>query len=170
MNCQLTTRQQQVFDFISAEILQRQRAPTRVEIARHFGFRPNAAEDHVRALASRGVVEIAPKTHRGIRLTGHVPHPPKCSRCSLLGQLLLECRAALPNTDLADRINDELDLWDVPGEAPAHRYTPGPTGGHGTKVAVRSVTGAAGSAVATVTTASLEGSDVNPSSVTVVTS
>lgn len=172
MHCVLTTRQRQIFDFISTEIRERHRAPTRAEIATQFGFRSaNAAEDHVRALARRGVVATDRKVARGIRLTGLLPQLTKCNHCNAVGSLLLECRDSLHllRPDLVDRINDELELWD-PGAAPAHRCALGPTGDHGTNVAVRSVTGAAGSAVATVTTASLEGSDVNPSSVTVVTS
>ena len=172
MNGLLTARQLQIFDFISTQILEQHRAPTRAEIAHHFGFRSaNAAECHLRALANHGVVSLDRYTSRGIRLTGHVPHPAQCSQCNRLRRLLVQCRNVFPNTPLADRINDELDLWDIPGEAPAHRERcTGPTVDHGTKVAVRSDTATAGSAVATVTTAELDGSEVNPSSVTVVTS
>lgn len=171
MNSPLTLRQQQIFNFVSTEILQRHRAPTRAEIAQHFGFRSaNAAEEHLRNLARRGVVVLDRYTARGIRLTGLTAHPSKCSKCNTLRRLLVACRDAMPNTNLADRINDELDLWDVPGEAPAHRCALRPTGDHATAVATRSVTALAGSAVGTITTASLEGSEVNPSRVMVKTS
>lgn len=109
MNCPLTVRQRQIFNFVSTQIVERQRAPTRVEIARHFGFRSaNAAEDHLRKLARRGVIEIDPHTARGIRLTG-VPTPVNCSKCNSLTRLLLECRDALQDCSLADQINDVVN-------------------------------------------------------------
>lgn len=43
--------------------------PTRAEIARELGFRsPNAAEDHLRALQRKGVLELVPGASRGIQL------------------------------------------------------------------------------------------------------
>src|SRR5690606_41612979 len=43
--------------------------PTRVDIARELGFRsPNAAEDHLKALARKGAIEMIPGASRGIRL------------------------------------------------------------------------------------------------------
>jgi len=43
--------------------------PTRAEIAKALKFRSvNAAEDHLRALERKGVVELIPGTSRGIRL------------------------------------------------------------------------------------------------------
>lgn len=43
--------------------------PTRAEIARELGFRSaNAAEEHLKALARKGVLEIVPGASRGIRL------------------------------------------------------------------------------------------------------
>jgi len=43
--------------------------PTRAEIARELGFKsPNAAEDHLRALQRKGVLELVPGASRGIQL------------------------------------------------------------------------------------------------------
>ena len=43
--------------------------PTRAEIAAELGFRsPNAAEEHLRALARKGVIQLLPGASRGIRL------------------------------------------------------------------------------------------------------
>ena len=43
--------------------------PTRAEIALQLGFRsPNAAEEHLRALARKGCIELLPGSSRGIRL------------------------------------------------------------------------------------------------------
>ncbi len=65
----LTARQQQVFDMIYGHINQTGMPPTRAEIAQRLGFRsPNAAEEHLKALARKGVIEIVSGTSRGIRL------------------------------------------------------------------------------------------------------
>ena len=65
----LTARQQQVLDFISESLEATGFPPTRAEIAKELGFRsPNAAEEHLKALARKGVIEILPGTSRGIKL------------------------------------------------------------------------------------------------------
>lgn len=65
----LTTRQQQVYDLIRDHINQTGMPPTRAEIASQLGFRsPNAAEEHLKALARKGVIEIVSGASRGIRL------------------------------------------------------------------------------------------------------
>lgn len=65
----LTARQQEVFDLIRDHISQTGMPPTRAEIAQRLGFRsPNAAEEHLKALARKGVIEIVSGASRGIRL------------------------------------------------------------------------------------------------------
>ncbi|WP_193074153.1 transcriptional repressor LexA [Pseudomonas sp. FME51] len=65
----LTARQQQVLDFIKAHMSSNGYPPTRVDIAKELGFRsPNAAEDHLKALARKGAIEMIPGASRGIRL------------------------------------------------------------------------------------------------------
>lgn len=65
----LTARQQEVFDLIRDRINQSGMPPTRAEIAQQLGFRsPNAAEEHLKALARKGVLEIVSGASRGIRL------------------------------------------------------------------------------------------------------
>ncbi|MEI8594423.1 transcriptional repressor LexA [Photobacterium sp. Hal280] len=65
----LTPRQQEVFDLIKAKIEVAGMPPTRAEIARELGFRSaNAAEEHLKALARKQVIEIVPGASRGIRL------------------------------------------------------------------------------------------------------
>lgn len=65
----LTARQQQVYDLVRDHISQTGMPPTRAEIAARLGFRsPNAAEEHLKALARKGVVEIVSGASRGIRL------------------------------------------------------------------------------------------------------
>lgn len=66
----LTERQQAVFDFIARTIGELGYPPTRAEIAAALGFRsPNAAEEHLRALRRKGVIEMIPGTSRGIRIS-----------------------------------------------------------------------------------------------------
>lgn len=67
---ELTSRQQQIYDFIRRGIEQSGLPPTRAEICEAFGFSsPNAAEQHLRALAAKGVIEMLAGASRGIRLT-----------------------------------------------------------------------------------------------------
>ena len=65
----LTNRQQQVLDVIRQHIDETGLPPTRADIARELGFRSaNAAEEHLKALARKGAIEIIPGASRGIRL------------------------------------------------------------------------------------------------------
>jgi repressor LexA len=71
MSQELTPRQRQILELIRRHIRDTGFPPTRAEIARALGFRSaNAAEDHLRALARRGVIELQRGTSRGIRLLG----------------------------------------------------------------------------------------------------
>lgn len=66
---QLTPRQSQILNMIQEFILETGMPPTRAEIARELGFKSaNAAEDHLRALQRKGVLELVPGTSRGIQL------------------------------------------------------------------------------------------------------
>ena len=65
----LTARQQQILDLVQSAIERSGAPPTRAEIAAELGFRsPNAAEEHLQALARKGVIELVGGTSRGIRL------------------------------------------------------------------------------------------------------
>jgi repressor LexA len=65
----LTARQEQILNLIKDAIQNTGFPPTRAEIAAELGFRStNAAEEHLQALARKGVIEIAAGTSRGIRL------------------------------------------------------------------------------------------------------
>ena len=65
----LTNRQQQVLDIIRQHIDQTGYPPTRADIARELGFKSaNAAEEHLKALARKGAIEIIAGASRGIRL------------------------------------------------------------------------------------------------------
>ena len=65
----LTSRQQEILFLIQRVIKETSLPPTRAEIADELGFRSvNAAEEHLRALERKGVIELLPGTSRGIRL------------------------------------------------------------------------------------------------------
>lgn len=65
----LTERQQQIYDLIKSHIQSTGMPPTRAEIASKLGFRSaNAAEEHLKALARKGAIEMIASSSRGIRL------------------------------------------------------------------------------------------------------
>ena len=65
----LTARQQQILELVQRAIRTTGAPPTRAEIATELGFRSaNAAEEHLQALARKGVLELISGTSRGIRL------------------------------------------------------------------------------------------------------
>lgn len=65
----LTKRQQEIYEVIKSYIRDTGFPPTRADIAKEFGFRSaNAAEEHLRALARKGAIEMIPGTSRGIRI------------------------------------------------------------------------------------------------------
>lgn len=99
----LTKRQQEILALIQSHMLQTGSPPTRAEIAKTMGFRsPNAAEDHLRALARKGVIDLVPGTSRGIRLATsmsgipiiklerHATHQPIFSETQIIGTCRLE--------------------------------------------------------------------------------
>ncbi|MFN9708880.1 MAG: transcriptional repressor LexA [Burkholderiales bacterium] len=82
----LTPRQQQILNLVQSVIERTGAPPTRVEIASELGFRsPNSAEEHLRALARKGVIEMVRGTSRGIRLKPdvlrklHASRKPQCA-------------------------------------------------------------------------------------------
>ena len=97
----LTTRQQEIFDFIKKEIEFNGYPPTRSEIAKVFGFKStNAAEDHLKALARKGVIEMIPGASRGIRIPDMIDDG-----------LPIVGRVAAGNPILAEEnIEDRIDL------------------------------------------------------------
>ncbi len=67
----LTPRQAEILDFIKRCLDDHGYPPTRAEIAQELGFKsPNAAEEHLKALARKGAIEMTPGASRGIRIPG----------------------------------------------------------------------------------------------------
>ena len=93
----LTARQQQILDLVQSAIERTGAPPTRAEIASELGFRSaNAAEEHLQALARKGVIELAPGTSRGIRLKSDTLRALNAARLSQYGK-----QYALPLPSLA---------------------------------------------------------------------
>jgi repressor LexA len=66
---ELTPRQKQILELIQDFIYETGMPPTRAEIAKELGFKsPNAAEEHLRALQRKGVLDLIPGASRGIQL------------------------------------------------------------------------------------------------------
>ena len=66
---ELTPRQKQILELIQDFIYETGMPPTRAEIAAEFGFKSaNAAEEHLRALQRKGVLDLVPGVSRGIQL------------------------------------------------------------------------------------------------------
>ncbi len=96
----LTQRQQQVLDIIRQHIDQTGYPPTRADIARELGFKSaNAAEEHLKALARKGAIEIIAGASRGIRLPDN-PGLPIIGRVAagnpVLAQEHIEDHCAIP--------------------------------------------------------------------------
>ena len=65
----LTARQQEILDWIRRRLEATGMPPTRAEIAAGLGFSTaSSAEDHLRALAKKGAIELLPGASRGLRL------------------------------------------------------------------------------------------------------
>lgn len=70
----LTPRQSEILAFIKRCLEDNGFPPTRAEIAQELGFKsPNAAEEHLKALARKGAIEMTPGASRGIRIPGSEP-------------------------------------------------------------------------------------------------
>ncbi|PKM46042.1 MAG: repressor LexA [Gammaproteobacteria bacterium HGW-Gammaproteobacteria-1] len=87
----LTPRQAEILDLIRQTLEETGMPPTRVEIAEAFGFSsPNAAEQHLRALARKGAIEMVPGASRGIRLKQNIEGLPVVGRVAAGSPILAE--------------------------------------------------------------------------------
>ncbi|HVO87705.1 MAG TPA: transcriptional repressor LexA [Casimicrobiaceae bacterium] len=83
----LTPRQRQILDWIRTQVEVTGAPPTRAEIAAGLGFSTaSSAEDHLRALEKKGVLEIRPGASRGIRIKD-VPGMPVQGTLPLVGRV-----------------------------------------------------------------------------------
>lgn len=87
----LTDRQEEVLNLIRDYIEETGYPPTRAEIAEELGFRSaNAAEEHLRALARKGAIEMVPGASRGIRLPDDMLGIPVVGRVAAGNPILAE--------------------------------------------------------------------------------
>ena len=87
----LTARQQQILDLVKAHIDDTGYPPTRAEIAKTLGFKSaNAAEEHLKALARKGAIEVVPGASRGIRLPDNDTGIPIVGRVAAGSPILAE--------------------------------------------------------------------------------
>lgn len=98
----LTSRQEEVLNLIKRNIEHTGYPPTRAEIAKELGFRSaNAAEEHLKALARKGAIEMVAGASRGIRLPEEVSGIPIIGRVAAGSPLLaaehIEDYCNLPN-------------------------------------------------------------------------
>lgn len=110
----LTSRQQEILDFIRNTLEILGAPPTRAEIAAAFGFASaNAAEEHLKALAKKGAVVLEPGAARGIRLVEQLGLPlvgsvaagsPILAVENVLGRYALDASLFSPRADFLLRV------------------------------------------------------------------
>ncbi len=88
----LTSRQAEILALIQSFMDEQGFPPTRAEIAERLGFRSaNAAEEHLRALERKGVLDILPGASRGIQLRqASLPGLPLIGRVAAGSPILAE--------------------------------------------------------------------------------
>ena len=83
----LTARQSEILAFVKRCLEENGYPPTRAEIAHELGFKsPNAAEEHLKALARKGAIEMTPGASRGIRIPDVEP-PAEDSGLPVIGRV-----------------------------------------------------------------------------------
>lgn len=110
----LTPRQQEILDFIRNSLEVLGAPPTRAEIANAFGFAShNASEEHLKALAKKGVIVLEPGSARGIRLVEQLGLPlignvaagsPILAVENVLGRYALDANLFRPRADFLLRV------------------------------------------------------------------
>lgn len=84
----LTPRQAEILAFIKRCLEANGYPPTRAEIAQELGFKsPNAAEEHLKALARKGAIEMTPGASRGIRIPGYEPETQEEEGLPIIGRV-----------------------------------------------------------------------------------
>lgn len=122
---ELTDRQQAILDFVAERLRLEGRPPTQAEVALAFGIQLRAAQKHLQALATKGRLQLAPGTARGIRLAAVAPAARRPDALSLPilgrvaagrpidaqadfeGQLLLDRAAFFPRPDFLLRVHGD---------------------------------------------------------------
>lgn len=107
----LTKRQSEILELIRRYIEDTGYPPTRAEIAAELGFRSaNAAEEHLKALAKKGAIEMVPGASRGIRLPDTGP-----SGIPIVGQVAAG-NPILAEENIEDYCNLQPDFFSPPAD------------------------------------------------------
>lgn len=106
----LTPRQSEILDFIKQCLEDNGFPPTRAEIAQQLGFKsPNAAEEHLKALARKGAIEMTPGASRGIRIPGFEPNSQEEDGLPVIGRVAAGAPIlAQQNVEESCRINPDF--------------------------------------------------------------
>ena len=106
----LTPRQAEILAFIKQCLEDNGYPPTRAEIALKLGFKsPNAAEEHLKALARKGAIEMTPGASRGIRIPGFEPNTEEEDGLPVIGRVAAGAPIlAQQNIEESCRINPEF--------------------------------------------------------------
>lgn len=106
----LTPRQSEILSFIKRCLEDNGYPPTRAEIAQELGFKsPNAAEEHLKALARKGAIEMTPGASRGIRIPGFEPAANEEEGLPVIGQVAAGAPIlAQQNVEDSCKINPEF--------------------------------------------------------------
>ena len=106
----LTPRQSEILAFIKRCLEDNGYPPTRAEIAQELGFKsPNAAEEHLKALARKGAIEMTPGASRGIRIPGFEPAANEEERLPVIGRVAAVAPIlAQQNVEDSCKINPEF--------------------------------------------------------------
>ncbi|BAN47849.1 transcriptional repressor LexA [Metapseudomonas resinovorans] len=106
----LTPRQAEILAFIKRCLEDNGFPPTRAEIAQELGFKsPNAAEEHLKALARKGAIEMTPGASRGIRIPGFEPGGHEVDGLPVIGRVAAGAPIlAQQNIEESCRINPEF--------------------------------------------------------------
>jgi repressor LexA len=106
----LTPRQAEILAFIKQCLEDNGYPPTRAEIALKLGFKsPNAAEEHLKALARKGAIEMTPGASRGIRIPGFEPNADEEEGLPVVGRVAAGAPIlAQQNIEEVCRINPEF--------------------------------------------------------------
>jgi repressor LexA len=108
----LTQRQTDVLECIKHYIRSTGYPPTRAEIARELGFKSaNAAEEHLKALARKGAIEMIAGTSRGIR----IPDLDDDNGLPIVGQVAAG-EPILAQENVEDRITIASDFFHPPAD------------------------------------------------------
>lgn len=106
----LTARQEQVLGIIKRYIDDTGYPPTRAEIAQELGFKSaNAAEEHLKALARKGAIEMVAGASRGIRL------PEEISGVPIVGRVAAG-NPVLATENIEDYCNVPAEFFNPPAD------------------------------------------------------